>query len=154
MRINYPTPARPRRHLAGVSLLEALVAMAIFGVTFFSLYAGISQGFSIIGNARENLRATQIMVEKMETIRLYSWHQLNTSGFIPATFTEKYKPSDDDGGLSYQGTMTISAGPSGRTYSADLRRVTVGLTWNSGGRTHTRTMTTYVTKHGLQNYIY
>ncbi len=148
------TPSRPRRHQAGVTLIEALVAMAIFGITFFSVYAGISQGFSIIGHARENLRATQIMVEKMETIRLYSWHQLNTANFIPATFTEKYKPTDGDGGLSYQGTMTISAGPSGRTYSTDLRRISVSLSWTSGGRTHTRTMNTYVTKHGLQNYIY
>lgn len=154
MRINCPTSARPRRHLAGVSLLEALVAMAIFGVTFFSLYAGISQGFSIIGNARENLRATQIMVEKMETIRLYSWSQINTANFIPATFTEKYKPNDEDGGLTYQGTMRISAGPGGLTYSADLRQVSISLSWNSGGRTHTRTMTTYVAKNGLQDYIY
>jgi Tfp pilus assembly protein PilV len=153
MRINQ-IPTRPRRHQAGVALIEALVAMAIFGITFFSVYGGISMGFSIIGNARENLRATQIMVEKMETIRLYSWHQLNTSGFIPATFTEKYKPNDGDDGLSYQGRMTIAAGPSGRTYSADMRRISVSLSWNSGGRTHTRSMTTYVTKHGLQNYIY
>jgi prepilin-type N-terminal cleavage/methylation domain-containing protein len=145
---------RLRRHQAGVSLIEALVAMAIFGITFFSVYGGISLGFSIIGSARENLRATQIMVEKMETIRLYSWYQLNTSGFIPATFTEKYKPNDGDDGLSYQGRMTIAAGPSGRTYSADMRRISVSLSWNSGGRTNTRSMTTYVTKHGLQNYIY
>lgn len=153
MRINQ-TPTRPRCHQAGVSLIEALVAMAIFGITFFSLYGGISMGFSIIGNARENLRATQIMVEKMETIRLYSWSQINTANFIPATFTEKYKPTDGDGGLSYQGTMTIAAGPSGLTYSADMRQVSISLSWNSGGRTHTRTMTTYVTKNGLQDYIY
>ena len=153
MRINQ-TPTRPHRHQSGVSLIEALVAMAIFGITFFSLYGGISMGFSIIGNARENLRATQIMVEKMETIRLYSWSQITTANFIPATFTEKYKPNDDDGGLSYQGTMTIAAGPSGLTYSADMRQVSISLNWNSGGRTHTRTMTTYVTKNGLQDYIY
>ncbi len=153
MRINQ-TPTRPRRHQSGVSLLEALVAMAIFGITFFSVYAGISQGFSIIGNARENLRATQIMVEKMETIRLYSWDQLNTTNFVPATFTEKYKPNDGDSGLSYQGTMAIAAGPSGLAYSADMRQVSIGLSWTSGNRTHTRTMNTYVTKNGLQNYIY
>lgn len=135
-------------------MIEALVAMAIFGISFFSLYAGISQGFSIIGNARENLRATQIMVEKMETIRLYSWYQLNTSGFIPATFTEAYKPNGGDDGLTYQGRLTISAGPNDVTYNADLRLVRIDLSWTSGGRTHNRSMNTYVTKHGLQNYIY
>jgi prepilin-type N-terminal cleavage/methylation domain-containing protein len=143
-------------HQAGVTLIETVVSLAIFGVSFFSLYAGISMGFSIIGNARENLRATQILVEKTETIRLYSWDQINTTEFIPATFTEAYKPggSEEDGGLHYQGRVVISDGPAGLTYSADLKTVTITLTWTSGGRAQSRTMTTYVARNGLQDYIY
>lgn len=157
------------RQQAGMTLLEAMVAMAIFGVSFFSLYAGMSLGFSIIGSARENLRATQVMVEKMETIRLYSWDQINTPGFIPAYFTESYYPdgatssdgtllvggtSQGLGGLVYNGKVTIGSGPEGRTYSGDMRTVTINLTWTSGGRTHTRRMSTFVAHYGLQKYIY
>lgn len=188
MRINLRSSQR-RREQAGVTLIEALVSMGIFGVGFFSLYAGMSMGFSVIGNARENLRATQIMVEKMETIRLYSWDQINTPGFIPAAFTDYYFPADDAGGTGtepsgggttggttqtvayygdggegtssghtsgvvYAGRVTVGNGPSGHTYSPDMRRVSISLSWTSGGRTHNRSMVTYVSRHGLQNYIY
>jgi hypothetical protein len=159
MRISFKQ-SRKLRPLAGVTLIEAMVAMAVFGVSFFSLYAGISMGFSIIGSARENLRATQIMVEKMETIRLYSWDQINTSGFVPTTFSESYDPSGGGGqeqgnvGLTYFGRVTIGSGPSGHSYSGDMRQVTINLGWTSGGRPHARTMTTYVSRYGLQNYIY
>lgn len=149
--------------MAGVTLIESLVSMGIFGISFFSLYAGISNGFSIIGSARENLRATQVMVEKMETIRLYSWDQINTTNFIPATFTESYYPTTGgtnannsgwSSGVAYRGTVAVGPGPTGLSYSSDLRRVTINVTWDSGGRTQNRSMSTLVTRHGLQNYIY
>ena len=164
---------RRKRSLRGTSLIEALVAMGIFGTTFVSLYAGMSMGFAIIGNARENLRATQIMVEKVETIRLYSWDQINTTGFIPATFTESYLPpgtgsgvvasggmaavaTEQSGsdGVDYNGGVTVAAGPTGLAYSGNMRRVNITLSWTSGGRTHNRSMSTYVTRNGLQNYTY
>lgn len=190
MRISLKQLSRRRRQ-AGVTLIEALVSMGVFGISFFSLYAGMSMGFSVIGNARENLRATQIMVEKMETIRLYSWDQINTPGFIPETFSESYfpappangdgattmaggeateggtvqtvmyqedgegsSPSNHSSGVIYDGQVTIGNGPGGHTYSADLRRVRIALTWTSGGRTHNRSMVTYISRNGLQNYIY
>lgn len=145
---------RRRRFEAGVTLIEAVVALGIFGISFLSLYGGMSMGFAIVGNARENLRATQVMVEKMETIRLYSWDQINTTNFIPATFTAYYNPNDTNSGVVYTGTMRIGSGPSGLGYSADMRQVTVGISWNSGGHSHSRSMQTYVSRHGLQNYIY
>jgi len=163
MRINQ-NHLRRRRQEAGITLIEAVVSLAVFGVSFFSLYAGISLGFGVIGDARENLRATQILVEKLETIRLYSWDQINTPGYIPATFSESYYPAAADGaggaqggwssGVVYNGRLLISNGPVGRTYSGDMRRITLGLSWISGGKTHTRTMSTFVTHHGLQQYIY
>lgn len=150
---------RRRRKEAGITLIEAVVALAIFGISFVSLYGGMSMGFAVIGDARENLRATQVMVEKMETIRLYSWDQLNTPGFIPTTFTESYYPdgnNDQNNGstLAYSGTLSIGNGPGGVAYSGEMRRVTVTVSWTSRGRTHNRSMSTYVSHHGLQNYIY
>ncbi|HAV61173.1 MAG TPA: hypothetical protein DCY13_02270 [Verrucomicrobiales bacterium] len=142
---------------AGMSLVEVLMSMAIFGVSFYSLYAGMSVGFSFIGHARENLRATQIMVEKMETIRLYSWDQINTAGFIPATFSESYYPSATNGasgGAVYSGEVRILPGPTGHSYSSDMRRISISVNWRTGNRTQSRSMNTYVAKNGLQNYIY
>ena len=166
-----------RRNQTGATLIEAIVSMGVFGISFVSLYAGMSMSFSIIGNARENLRATQIMVEKTETIRLFSWDQLNTAGFIPATFSATYSPAgagagggyttgggtvatsqltdtQAGGGLVYNGSVTIAAGPAGYSYSGDMRRINIAMTWTSGSKTHNRSMSTYVSRYGLQNYIY
>lgn len=131
--------------------------MAIFGVVLFSLFAGISSGFSIIKSARENLRATQVMVEKMETIRLYTWEQINSNGFIPATFTDYYFASSDTNRSSttYHGSLLITNTISGVSYATNLKTVTIDLTWtNSSGLVHTRSMNTLVSKNGLQDYIY
>ena len=126
----------------------------------FSLYGGISLGFTIVGHTREDLRATQILVEKMETIRLYSWDQVNTTNFIPTTFTDYYYPpgvgqtNGWSSGVTYNGTVTVSPGPTGRSYSTNVMQVTVGLNWTTGGVNRSKQLSTYVSRDGLQNYIY
>lgn len=137
------------------SLVEVLVAMAIVGITFVSLYTGISSGFGVLSVARENLRATQVLLEKMETLRLYNWSQINSNGFIPPTFTAPYYPrGNTNSGLVYQGTMTITNAPATETYSNDLRVVILKVSWTSGRVVRQREMQTLVSRYGLQNYIY
>lgn len=130
------------------------MALAVFGVVFISLYAGISTGLGIIRSSREDLRATQVMLEKMETLRLYSWDQVVQPGFIPATFSAPFWPADGTNGLQYHGTMTITNVPFTESYSADLRQVVVMVNWDSGNLIHRRQMRTMIARHGLQNYIY
>jgi hypothetical protein len=105
--------------------------------------------------ARENLRATQIILEKVETIRLYSWDQINTAGFIPATFTQVYDSTRTNAaGLTYNGTMTITAAPITNSYKDDLRMLTVNLSWTTGYIPRTRQFSTFIARDGLQNYTY
>ena len=52
------------------------MAAAILGVVATSLYGAFTAGFFVIQSTRENLRATQIMVQKMEAIRLLTWSQV------------------------------------------------------------------------------
>lgn len=142
------------------SLIEVLVAMAIIGILFVALYAGFLSGFQIIHVARENLRATQIMVEKMETIRLYTWDQINGSnGFvIPTSFTAYYYPGSgtnvNANTLTYYGTLSIAAAPNDTSYSTNMKTVTVSLLWTNSNVRRSRQMTTFVSRYGLQNYIY
>ena len=56
------------------------MAAGLIGVISVTLYIAIAQGFAATQVARENLRATQILQEKMETIRLYGWDQINVPG--------------------------------------------------------------------------
>jgi hypothetical protein len=142
---------------AAFSTAEALVAVLVCGLVFVSLYSGLSSGFAFIQLARENLRATQIMEQKMETLRLYAWDQVNQSGFIPPTFTESFYPvgsTQSSAGLTYTGSVTVASSGLSETYAADLRLVTVNLSWSSGHVVRQRQMTTFVAKNGLQPYVY
>src|SRR5207244_2048787 len=76
----------------GFTLIEVLIGMAIVGGLIITLYTGLAWGFRVIRLARENIRATQVMAEKMETIRLYNWDQVTSNGFIPSTFNVPYYP--------------------------------------------------------------
>ena len=137
---------------------EALFGVAIVGTVFISLYTGMATGFTSIRDSQENLRATQIMLEKFETLRLYNWEQINTAGFIPSTFTTTYAPTEGSQGITYAGRVTISQPAITDVYSSDMRAVTITLSWRSAGNgtslTHNRTFTSYVAKYGIQNYVY
>jgi len=92
MKIKLSTSSLVRQKLAGFSLIEATIGLGIIGTVVGAMLSGIANGTFTMRMARENLRATQIMLEKVETIRLYSWDQINSNGFIPTTFTNLYDP--------------------------------------------------------------
>jgi Tfp pilus assembly protein PilV len=143
---------------SGFTLVEALVGFAIAAFAIVSLYAGITYGMAVTQATRENLRATQLIMEKFETIRLYTWDQMNGSnGFvIPATFANSYAidTTGSNVGVIYHGTMNISNGPIDASYGSDLKLVTVSLTWTSANVPRSRTMQTLVARQGLQQYVY
>jgi hypothetical protein len=125
-----------------------------------ALYAGITSCFFSIRLARENLRATQIMLEKMEIIRLLTWEQLNSPNIMPTKFTSTYEANGDPDaskGLVYEGKITIapvSKSDLNVSYVDDLRTVTVQLSWKTGNLERSRKITSYVSRHGLQNYVF
>jgi len=144
-----------------MTLVEVMMSVAVIGITFFSLYAGITYGFTVLLLARENLRATQILLEKMETIRLYNWDEVNSNGFIPPSFVAAFNATNmgtnfgTGVGVIYYGTMEIEPAPIvTEAYGADLRLVTVTLHWTNHNRPRVRTMSTLVSRYGMQNYIY
>lgn len=148
----------------GYSLIEVVIGVAIVGITFVSLYAGMSGGFAVTELSRENLRATQIILERLEGIRLYNWNQLCYSnsvypGYLPTKFTNYYYPLATNGeskGIMYVGTMTVTNASlvPAASYGDSMRKVIVSVTWTNGGVARTRTMSTYASKNGLQNYVY
>jgi hypothetical protein len=123
-----------------------------------ALFGGISFGFSSITLARQNLRATQIALEKMEIVRMYSWEQVNSNGFVPTTFTAPFFPTpsagDTNGGMTYYGTIAISKVNLSTTYDNDMRQVQVRLDWTNRTAPQSLEMSTYVSQYGMQRYIY
>lgn len=143
-----------RRKMAAFSIVEVTVGMGVVATSMAALFSGFTTGFFTMQMARENLRATQIMLEKTETLRLYSWDQINTPGFIPATFTNTYDPNSQNKGVAYSGTLTVANAPISSSYSNNMKQVTVTVNWATGSLNRSRTLTTYVARNGLQSYIY
>lgn len=152
--------ARTHRRRKAFTLPEVLVSVGIVGTMFVSLYAGVSQGFAIVSASRENLRATQIMLEKLEVMRLYTWDQFNEPGFVPTNFTDKLVPTttaggtNSGGGTTFYGNIAISDPPGATNYTAGLKQVVITLNWTNGTLARSRQMRTYVGQNGLQQYVY
>ena len=141
------------------------MAVGVILITFVSVFGGISLGISLNELTRENMRATQIMVDKMEGVRLYSWSQLtNTSSFLSTNFTNYFYDTNNIGlvnaqgnGVMYIGTVSVAPVPFSTSYSSNMVQFTVTINWTNSFKTNqvrTRTMSTYVSQSGLQNYIY
>jgi Tfp pilus assembly protein PilV len=161
MTINFRSITHSTRNLVAYSIVEVLIGTAVFGVGLVSLLGGIASTFSFTQLAREDLRATQLMLERMETIRLYNWNQINGSNnfVIPTSFTNSYYPpglSSSSSGIYYTGQLAIlPATPiTDASYSNSMRSIQVTLQWTSGKVLRTRTMSTLVGSNGIQNYVY
>lgn len=150
---------RSRAFSSAFTLIEAVVSMPIAGVALVSLYACFTQGFNVIGQEREDLRATQIMLKQLERIRLAPFPQLTSTNYNPQTFTDYFDPADKStggGGTVYSGTFTPSVPAVGtlpESYRTNMLLITVGVSWTSANVQHTRSMQTYVAQNGIQSYV-
>jgi type II secretory pathway pseudopilin PulG len=145
------------------TLPEVLVGAFVLGFMSISLFAAFSTGLRIVQAGRENARATQIMLQKMEAIRLLTWDQTTNTTLAPTNFTDWYDPTrtnSGSGGTMYQGYYSISNSPSSipNEYSGQMRLATVTVYWTNYFNTnaplvHSRQMQTYVAHYGMQNYV-
>lgn len=142
---------------AAFTLVEVMVAVLILATISVAYYCGLSSGFGVVQSTREDLRATQIMMQKIEAIRLCTWDQL--SNF---TFQEVYDPvTTNRAGSVYFGSVAIGPATSlsnNPAYKPNVCQVTITLNWTNinAGKvvTHSRQMQTQVARYGLQNYIW
>jgi hypothetical protein len=143
---------------SGTTLAEVSIAIAILAVMAGGIISAFNYGFFSMQMTRENQRATQILLEKVETIRLYTWDQVNSNGFIPAAFQDIYDPSAPSAqrGVTYHGTLRVTNPPFATSYSSNLRQLDISLVWTNGAGkiVRTRTMATLIAKDGIQNYVY
>src|SRR5690348_2528421 len=75
---------------SGFTLIETVVSLPIAAVALVSLYACFTQGFNVVGQSREDLRATQIMLKQLERIRLSPFDQLTNTNYDPQTLTDYF----------------------------------------------------------------
>src|SRR6266478_2162337 len=111
---NCPRDSSPEQ---AYTMAEVLVAIAALAIMMVSLFAGYSSGFMIVQMTRENLRATQIMVQEIEDVRLYKWSQVTNSTYLKQDFTNWYVPPS--GKPLYVGLITVTNAPT--SIPADYR---------------------------------
>jgi Tfp pilus assembly protein PilV len=151
--------ATPHCGASGFTIAEVVVAVMVLATISTAFYLGLTSCFSVVKTSREDVRATQIMMQKLEAIRLCTWSEL--SNF---SFQEPYDPlgtTNSTAGVYYFGTVSNSPAtsiPDTSAYQGRMALVTVNLVWtnNTGGNTlvHTRQMQTQVARYGLQSYIW
>ena len=153
------------RRLSAYSIAEAVIAVFLLGVLTVALFGAFSSGLALVQLSRENVRATQLMMQKMETLRLLTWSQELNTQIATTNFTDWYDPSGVTtrrAGAQYRGMLSVSPAPTNvpAAYRSDMRTVTVTVYWTnypgSGSRTivRSRQMQTLAARYGMQNYVY
>lgn len=137
------------------TLMEVVVAVLVLSTISTAFYLGLSTCFSVVKTSREDVRATQIMMQKLEAVRLCTWSELTNF-----SFKEPYDPTSgtNGSGVYFFGTVTKGAValPSITSYSNNMCAVTVNLVWTNTGKSKvfSRQMQTYYARYGLQSYIW
>jgi hypothetical protein len=156
MKMKIETNQSRRRTGAAFTLVEVMMASGTFAVACLAGFMGVLQGFQIVQSTRENLRATEILQDNAEILRLYTWQQLNTPGFVPLSFTNSFNPAGaarGNAGVTYYGKVTIAAAPLTESYASNMKMLTFQLNWTNNVA-HQRQLTTLVSLYGIHNYLY
>lgn len=160
MKLYYESTGKRHHARSAFSLIEVVVAVSIILVVFLTIFGVLTSGLTMTKASRENLRATQIMLDKMEGIRLYNWDQVTNGTTLLGSFTNYFFETNNIGtvsasgnGVSYTGLVSVAATPFSNSYSSSMRLISVQVGWVSGTY-HSRSMSTYVSQDGLENYVY
>ena len=150
---------RSRVRAAAFVLADAIVAVFVLGTIGGAFCVALSSGFFALQNTREDLRATQIMMQRIEALRLCTWSEL-----VQYSFQENYDPlsgTNQSSGAKYFGNVTIGPAvsvPGSASYAPNMALVTVTLNWTNYNHgfsvPHSRQMQTQVARYGIQNYIW
>ena len=153
--------SRRQRGKKAFFLVEATIGMALLGLVFMAMYTGLVSTTFSVQLSRENLRATQIMAEKLDTLRLYGWKKIvEDPYYLQGGFTVPVYPDDPSTPVNdatprvFNGEILVENAPITEVYATDLRMITVKLIWSTGKLKRTRTMSTLVSKYGLYKYVY
>jgi uncharacterized protein (TIGR02598 family) len=154
-------------HLRAFSLIEAVIGMLIVSILTLSIYAALTTGFNTVRLAREDQRATQVLIQIMDQLRTVSWNSLTNGTSLPTQTLESFDPekviklgkgvvnANTNALISkgYYTILTVNNATNDTTYSSNMREVNVSVTWRSlSGMRRSRDFTTYVARYGIHNY--
>ena len=132
----------------GFTLVEVIVSMFLLGIIFTSAFSTYQLGINMIDDAREEIRASQIIQSEMERLRTKNWTQLQK---MPSGST--FEPSGEFAKIyatnysAYRYLITLNP--------SDKMLVAIRVEWtNSTGQQSVRWFNTIFTQNGLNDYYY
>ena len=133
---------RAQKASRGFTLVETMVAIFVSAIFLSAHYLAFAAGFSIVTVTREDLRASQIMLQRMETIRLCGYGDLTNAVKYPPSVTQYYDEkgqTNGNGGAAYTVTHVAASALNSTnvnylppSYRSNMTEVTVGVSWTSG----------------------
>jgi len=132
---------------AGFTLMESLVAISVFSMVIAGGLIGVRKGFEVVDGSRHYTRVSQVLQSEVETLRTYSWEQIEE---LPEKETIGLDTHfDTDAYDAYTVTREIT------DEEADRKRVVITVTFtNRGGKEVSLRYLTYFTEGGVNDYFY
>lgn len=145
---------RPGHNRRAFTFSAIVITFAILGLLVLAGYGALTSGLGTTRAAQEDLRATKVLLEKMETIRRCDWDQLNPN-FIASTFVVPFNvnPVTSNEAVRYYGRVAIEPTNTGPTHTGDTRRVTVRVDWMTGYIPKSRELTINISRNGPQDLV-
>src|SRR6266540_6984495 len=95
---------------SGFTLVETIVAMMVAAIWLSAHFLAFASGFALMTVTREDLRASQIMLQRMEAIRLSGYAQLSDTNKYPPSVTQYYDESAaTNRGVAYTVTHQLAS---------------------------------------------
>ena len=101
----------------------------VVSITAVSLYASFFSGYALTRLSRDDIRATQIMIEKIEALRLADWNALSN---CPIHFRDTLESGGQ--GTIFTGVVSTRPVPGiadSASYKNDLRLLSVKVFWTN-----------------------
>jgi hypothetical protein len=110
-----------RSALSGSTLVEAMMAAGISAIFLGSLFAMNTSSMSTIKMAREAAAASQVLQQRVESMRIANWHQITDANWVKTNLLNSDAPGANDL-KSVTETLTVTPYGSGNVGNTVITR--------------------------------
>jgi type II secretory pathway pseudopilin PulG len=131
------TAIKRKKREEGLTYIEVLVTMVIFGVALIALLSCFLHGFNVLSRMRQTAIATQSIQKELEIIRNMSFNDILT---LDSSFTNESLSLLE----SSSGAVNIED-----SLGDDIKKLTVSVFWSYQGKQMRKDVVTYITRKGI-----
>ena len=131
------TAIKRKKREEGLTYIEVLVTMVIFGVALIALLSCFLHGFNVLSRMRQTAIATQSIQKELELIRNMSFNDILT---LDSSFTNESLSLLE----SSSGAVNIED-----SLGDDIKKLTVSVLWSYQGKQMRKDVVTYITRKGI-----